>query len=244
MFEGEEGEKMMEVMLPAQVDMQYGPILSELGLSEERRSALREVLLEHARKGAAIGMAMMRGEKKLEDIEVPGDEDLMAAVGEVLDPEELAQFEQYQEELPERMMRQQFDMQMGMMAGDLPEEVRAVAVDVLVENLLAAQPDQKLGAPDFEAMRAAFDDTLVVLERELEPEHLERGARRDSTAARGYRYGRTDVRGWGTRRCKPLRRAPRPRESAGLISAVARPRSRAAVSPLSWHVLPQQAAAA
>lgn len=174
MFEGEQGEKLMENALPMQVDMQYSALFKELKLTDERKAALREVILEHARAGMAAGVAMMRGEKPPEGFTKPSDDDLLAAVGEILTPEELKQFTEYQETLPERMMRQQFDMQFGMMAGDLPEEVRNRAVDVLVENMLAAQEPETMGRPDFDAMRAAFDNSITQLEQELSPEDAAR----------------------------------------------------------------------
>jgi len=176
MFEGEEGEKLMESMLPAQIDMQYGELFNMLGLTDERKAALRDLILEHARAGSAAAMAMMRGESSPDEMEMPSDDGLRAAVGELLTPAELEQFNAYQEALPEKMMRQQFEMQIGMMAGDLPEEVRNLTVDVLVENLLTAQPEGMTSMPDFDAMRAAFDNTIVTLEQEqeLEPEYLDR----------------------------------------------------------------------
>jgi len=113
--------------------MQYSALYSELNLPEDRKAALREVLLDHARAGAAVALAMMRGEGDPENGSMPSESDLLAAAGELLSPEEMEQFSEYQAELPEKMMRQQFEMQFNMMAGDLPEEVRNHTVDVLVE---------------------------------------------------------------------------------------------------------------
>lgn len=174
MFEGEKGEQLMENMLPSQVDMQYGQLFQELKLTPERKAALRDALIAHARKQSAAGMAFMRGEDEVGDVSLPTNDDLMASLEAILTPEELAQVEEYQETMPERMMRQTYDMQLGMMAGDLPEDVRVLTVDVLVENMLAANPEGNMGAPDFESMRAAFDNTLVVLEQELPAEHIDR----------------------------------------------------------------------
>jgi hypothetical protein len=72
------------------------------------------------------------------------------------------------------MLRQQFDMQMNMVAGDLPEDIRATAVDVMVENLLEAGQTGMDMNPDFNAMRAAFDNTLADLGQVLSPEDFER----------------------------------------------------------------------
>ncbi|MBX3176114.1 MAG: hypothetical protein KF886_02015 [Candidatus Hydrogenedentes bacterium] len=174
MFEGEQGEAMIESMLPMQVDMQYSALFQDLNLPAERRAALRDALLEHARAGMAAGMSMMRGEGMPDGSAMPSEESLRAAIAEVLTPEELAQFDAYQEELPERMLRQQFDMQMNMFAGDLPEDIRATAVDIMVENLLEAGQTGMDMNPDFSAMRAAFDNTLADLGQVLSPEDFAR----------------------------------------------------------------------
>jgi len=175
MLEGEQGEKFMESMLPTQVDMQYGQLFQDLGLPEDRKAALRDALIDHARKQSAAGMAFMRGEDGQEDIELPTNEDLLATLEEILTPEELAQVEEYQDTLPERMMRQSYDLQLGMMAGDLPEDVRALTVDVLVENMMLTQNSEETGpSSQFDSMGTAFDNTLAVLEQEVAPEYLDR----------------------------------------------------------------------
>lgn len=174
MFEGEEGAALLETMLPAQVDMQYSGLFTQLALPDEKKTALRNLLLDHARAGATAGMAMMRGERDSGAEPMPSEDDLLAAVGEVLSPEEMAQFSEYQDELPERMMRQQFETQINMMAGDLPEDVRALTVDVLVENLAATQPTDLAAPPDFGAMRAAFDNSIATLDEALPPEYRDR----------------------------------------------------------------------
>ena len=121
-------------------------------------------------------MAMMRGEMKAEDLTMPSEEDLMASVGEILDAEELEKFNAYQEELPERMLRQQMEMQVGMFAGGLSEDARAVTIDILVENLLPAEgsDDTPGNAEGMNRMEEGYENALVQLDEALAPEDAAR----------------------------------------------------------------------
>jgi len=176
MYEGERGQAMMEAGLEMAVDMQYGQLFTELGLDPEKEAALREVISNHQRAAMEGGMAMMRGEKKVEDLTMPSEEDLMASVAEILDADELDKFNAYQEELPERMLRQQMEMQVGMFAGGLSEEARAVTIDILVENLLPAEGSDDIpgNAEGMNRMEEGYENALVQLDEALAPEDAAR----------------------------------------------------------------------
>jgi hypothetical protein len=122
------------------------------------------------------GMAMMRGEQKAEDLTMPSEEDLMAGVAEILDADELEKFNAYQEELPERMLRQQMEMQVGMFAGGLSEEARTVTIDILVENLLPAEESEDTpgSAEGMGRMEEGYENALVQLDEALAPEDAAR----------------------------------------------------------------------
>lgn len=172
MFEGEQGEKMMEASMEMAIDMQYGPLFTELGLTPEKAEALRAVLSDHQRVAMEGGMAMMRGELKADELEVPSEDELMARVAEVLDEGELEKFSAYQEALPEKMMRQQMEMQVNMFAGGLSEESRAVTVDILVENLLPPEGvEQNPASADSMAhMESGYENALAEIDQALAPE--------------------------------------------------------------------------
>ncbi len=176
MYEGEQGQAMMDASLDMAVDMQYGQLFTELGLDPEKEAALREAISNHQRAAMEGGMAMMRGEQKAEDLTMPSEEDLMASVAEVLDAEELEKFNAYQEELPEKMLRQQMEMQVGMFAGGLSEEARTVTIDILVENLLPAEgsEDTAGSAEGMNRMEDGFENALVQLDEALAPEDAAR----------------------------------------------------------------------
>lgn len=186
MFEGEQGERLMESGMEMSVSMQYGGLFADLNLSPEKEAALKEALLNHQRAMAEGGMAMMRGKKQPENWTPPTDADLLASVKEVLSPEEYDQFAAYQEELPERMVRQQVESQLGMFASGLSDDAYATTVDVLVdkltaatqaqtENRSAASTDPMAAASTMgTAMQTAYDEALAELETSLSPEDAAR----------------------------------------------------------------------
>lgn len=184
MFEGEAGEKMMEASLDMAVDMQYGGFFGEAGLTPEKEAALREVLLAHSRGQGAAGMAMMRGEELPEGTAVPTEEDLMASVKELLSAEEYEAFEQYQEEIPERMARQQFEMQLNMFAPGMSQESFDTTVDVMAQRLATVtqtQTDMLEQGNTADAMSQgtalmsqAYDEALTELEATLPEEDMTR----------------------------------------------------------------------
>jgi hypothetical protein len=174
MFEGERGEKLMESNVGMTMNMQYRELFDLLGLNEERTEALRVVLTDHLRASMKSGLAFMRGEQGGVENASDDAENLLAAVGEILDPNELELFEQYQGELPERMMRQGYEMQLGMFAPGLSEETRQRTIDVLVEAVDPTSMEVQGNPADFlgnlDEMRARYDAVATQMESEVSAE--------------------------------------------------------------------------
>lgn len=174
LFEGEAGERMMKAGVQTSLTTQYLDLFTTLDLPQEREDTLRDVLRTHLEDQAMAGLAMMRGEAIEEDSPV-NSSDLAAAVAEVLSPEEMALFEQHEAEMPARVLRQQFDMQIGMMAPGIEAETRQYTVDVLVDHMLVDNGDAFDAAsvtPDLSAVRARYEAAATQLEAELAPEDM------------------------------------------------------------------------
>lgn len=176
MFEGEQGEQMMEASLQMAVDMQYGDLFNQLGLTPEKETALREALAAHQRIAMEGSMAMMRGEIKPDEIKVPSEEDLMKNVEVILSADEMQKFNDYQEALPEKMLRQQMEIQVNTFAGGLSEEARAVTVDILVENLLPGEALSQVpgSAEGMNYLESGYENALAQLDEALAPEDAAR----------------------------------------------------------------------
>ena len=172
MFNGDQGEEMLDASLDGVVDMQYAQLYDDLGLSDDRRESFRALLLSHMQESSHLGLASMQGEE-VDGTEIEAsDANFRVALEELLSPEELALFDAYEEEMPQRMMRQQFDMSIGMLAPRLSEPARDHTVDVLVEHLSTMEFDDVSSAPfspEFvEVMRASYEAAAVQLEGELD----------------------------------------------------------------------------
>jgi hypothetical protein len=82
----------------------------------------------------------------------------------VLNPQQLAQWEEYEGGIEQHILSQQYDMQIGMMAPGLTPENREAVVNVLVEEALAAKENMPKSDNMFQAgidMQGAVMDRTV-----------------------------------------------------------------------------------
>jgi hypothetical protein len=105
------------------------------------------------------------------------DPELRADLAEVLTPQQLQEYDAYQEGLEGRVVRKGLDMQVGMMTSGLSPENREQMVDILAEEMMASgvTAGPRAGGADAQAaaMQRARDRLLVV----MEPEQFERADR-------------------------------------------------------------------
>jgi len=142
MLQGEGMEQMMENSVLAQVSMMYGDFLRSDALSPEKREALRELLNAYAKAQMRDGLDAFTGKADWEEVQAYQQEAQAqrdAEIAALLSPTELEAWEDYQAELPQRMMSQSMDMQLGMFAPGLDADARALARDVIVEEVLMAE---------------------------------------------------------------------------------------------------------
>lgn len=142
MLQGEGMEQMMENSVLAQVSMMYGEFLRSDALSPEKREALRELLNAHAKAQMRDGLDALTGKADWEEVQAYQQEAQAqrdAEIAALLSPTELEAWEDYQAELPRRMMSQNMDMQLSMFAPGLDADARALARDVIVEEVLMAE---------------------------------------------------------------------------------------------------------
>ncbi len=182
MFSGPQGEKMQEMGIKMTLNMQYGPLFSQLNLSPEREEAVREILHASLMKQMKMGMSAMdhssdRTEafENIADAEQEKEDQLRAA----LTPEEWAAFEEYEKVLPERMLKQSYEMQLRMGGTQLSDTSLALVRDVLTEEMLALEDspgDTSAVMPQtdmetsLQQQTQAFENALQRLEPTLQPE--------------------------------------------------------------------------
>lgn len=142
MLQGEGMEQMMETSVLAQVSMMYGEFLRSDALSPEKREALRELLNAHATAQMRDGLDALTGKADWEEVQAYQQEAQAqrdAEIAALLSPTELEAWEDYQADLPRRVMSQNMDMQLSMFAPGLDADARALARDVIVEEMAIAE---------------------------------------------------------------------------------------------------------
>ncbi|MBI2422756.1 MAG: hypothetical protein HYV27_07990 [Candidatus Hydrogenedentes bacterium] len=163
MYEGEQGKELARTSAQMSVNMQYGDLFKQLGLSPEAETQLREILLNHATDAMLSGLELMKGgdmgaaTANNDELKLARDE----AIRGLLSDEQQGVFEEYEEGLPRRMVEQAVDMQMGMFSTSLSEESREAAKEVMVEEMLGLQ-GQTENAPD---IGANIDSQVAMYDR-------------------------------------------------------------------------------
>lgn len=179
MFEGPQGEQMMDMSAKFATNMQYDPFINGLQLPAEQKERVREILNRNNAELMRKSMAALGGKGDFSAIaedSKTAKEQMRAELAAVIGADGLEQFDAYQTEMPERMISQSMEMQLGLFAGGLTPENRTMVRDVLVQEMLPSQPDPTAPAsPDqmasmTEAQQAAFDRALQRLQPSLPPE--------------------------------------------------------------------------
>jgi hypothetical protein len=118
MLENPEMKKMMRQQQGAMMDMMYGSLFKELGLTPEETDRFKELLLDHQMKAVEAGGAFMKLQgtddktaamSQLAEQQKQFDEQVKAFLGD----ERYAQYKDYQGTLGERMTLNQFSQQMA-----------------------------------------------------------------------------------------------------------------------------------
>ena len=140
MFSGEGGKKLADYAARMSMDMAFADFFNELNLPEDTEGKVRDIITAHMSEQIAKGMeALQSGFDKdtLEQMEQDAEERLRQELSRVLTPQELAVYDEYEETMGERMLAQNFDMQLNLYAPGMTPEGRALVRDVLVDETLA-----------------------------------------------------------------------------------------------------------
>ncbi|MCC6487599.1 MAG: hypothetical protein IT364_08860 [Candidatus Hydrogenedentes bacterium] len=121
------------------VGMQYKGFLDNLALPEDTMTGVKDLLIDSTIEGQqAMVEAMMSGTSKAKDAKAKQDAieaQLREKLGAVLNQEEMAQWDAYQEVADVALYEALLDGQLTMLAPGLSEETRAAARTILAEDL-------------------------------------------------------------------------------------------------------------
>jgi hypothetical protein len=169
MFSGEGGKKLADYAARMSMDMAFGDFFNELTLPEDTEGKVRDILAAHMSEQIAKGMEALQSgfdEEKIEQMEQDAEEQLREELSAVLTPQEMDVFDEYSETMGERMLAQNYDMQLNLYAPGMTPEDRALVRDVLVDETLAIgeQMGQDMGMGMNTDIQGAFNMQLQAFE--------------------------------------------------------------------------------
>lgn len=168
MFEGEAGAKMAEYSVGVAAEMAYKDLFSQLKLSKDVEDQVRSIFRDHLAdqiKSSTNAMKEGGGKAQMDKDKADAKTRLKERLSTVLSPQELAQWEQYEDSLEEHLLARQYEMQLGMMAPGLTPENREAVVNVLVEEAIAAEGN--ISKTD-NVFQAGIDMQSTVMDNTLE----------------------------------------------------------------------------
>ncbi len=152
LFDGPQGDMMLEAGTRMMLDMQYGEFFDML--APENVDVVREILSDYLVQTARLGVKIMGtdGDDDSFDAvfqEMEAHEDsFLSELRDVIGDDGVALYEQYQLEMPARMLDQSLEMQLGMYARGLSVETRDMVRHTMVEEMLYAMPEDVMQRPD------------------------------------------------------------------------------------------------
>lgn len=170
MFRGPQGEQLLETSVKMNLNMQFQDFFDMLAPDEAE--AARDILHDYLMQTAKRSMDMFEAAEYNEAIDAAMESDretMRKALREVIGEEGLQLYEQYEEELPAKILDASLDTQLRMFAGRLSEETRDMVRYTLVEELVEAQPDPAMPFPD-----VASADNILQTQRDAYGRALER----------------------------------------------------------------------
>lgn len=151
LFNSPEGRRMAEYGARTAVNMQYRPLFEQLALPPEIEARVRELLQDFASEAIDVGLQAFDKDTDFEamsQLNLEREAKLRNDIAQLLSPEELAIFDEYQETLPERMIEQSYDMLLRMYGTGLSEEKMQLVKQVLVEETLHLPEDPDVPPAD------------------------------------------------------------------------------------------------
>lgn len=170
LFNSQEGRRMADFSARTAINMQYRDLFQQLALPPETEAQVKELLQQFASDAINAGLKALSGNADAEGMQqanLERETQLRNNLAQLLTPEELAQYDAYQEALPEKMLEQSYETMLRMYGTGLSEESIQMVKQVLVEETLHLKPDPDI--PPADAMQ-----TYAVQQEEAFARALER----------------------------------------------------------------------
>jgi len=159
MFEGEQGEQMAEYAANIQTNMLYGDLLNDLQLPSDVEEQVRTILQDSMKTMTKQALQYMQskgeGREDMTDWQKDLEKETRDKLAEVLNAEELAYYDEYEETKESRAIQKSYEMQMSMQAPQVTEENRKLTTEILAEEFQVLQDEQGKANPGNPAAQAS-----------------------------------------------------------------------------------------
>jgi hypothetical protein len=173
MFKGEKGKELAKASAEMQTNMQFDAFFKDLNLPPDVEARARDILNKHGEEQMMSGLKTMSegnvDEEQLKKHQQESRKQVREDLSKVLSKDEMAQYDDYLQELPRKMIEKQYELQLSMMASTLSQESRDLVKQTVVDEMLTAAPD--LGSPGSNSAAnpaKAFDIQLAAIDRARE----------------------------------------------------------------------------
>lgn len=180
MFEGEQGDAMVEMSGNMRVSLFYNEFLGSAGLTDDAKKQVRELLAAYEKENVRIGMTTPEGmgQEELAGHFEALSTNLRRDLAELLTPEQLAQFEEHDATKASGLLEMTLGGQANMLAPDMSSETREMTVNTMVDELMATGIDFSLPGSGITregntAQREAILNAQQRLAAALPPEEME-----------------------------------------------------------------------
>ena len=143
--EREREERIISAQLGIMMDMAYSPFYEQLGLADESKSAMRDVLVQAAHREQQNARDSMRSmDRKASEIKAFNDETdawLRQELAQVLSPEKMKEWEEYEPYAEQILFESLLDGQLTMLTPGLSDEARQTTKEQFAKGLKVALDD-------------------------------------------------------------------------------------------------------
>lgn len=137
--ERNQGQRIADAQMMVMMNIAYGPLFDELGLQGSKREEALAIMVASSREVQAAAQKALRSKDKtaseIKALEDASEAAIREQLQQLLDPAELAAWDEYQEYADQIMFAQLLDGQLTMLSPGLNAEGREVAKEVFAEEL-------------------------------------------------------------------------------------------------------------
>lgn len=171
---GSVGREMVKGSAKMAYKMQYEQFFKKLNLPPEKEEQVREIIMRNLGDMMGDGLSLFGAVPAAEAERLhAAEQKLNEELAGVLSPEQLAQWEQYAEHMPDQMLTQLMSMQLEKYTPGVSPESRALVQQIMMEEMTATPPAENPDAAVADLMRQGLERARDRAGQELPPAEFE-----------------------------------------------------------------------